>query len=152
MLNYCVQNDMIINQVYVESAFLKGKIKSEVYVKQPQGYDDNTGRVCKLEKALYELRERPRAWYECLDDYLRELGFEKSKVDYCVYFTKIEKEKVYSIIFVDDLLICSKNEKLAEFIKKQLTTKFRMKDMGQIKTYFGININHDYNKKLMTLH
>ena len=96
--------------------------------------------MCEVEKALYELRKSPRAWYECLDDYLRELGFEKSKVDYCVYFIKIEKEKVYLIIFVDDLLICSKNEKLIEFIKKKLTTKFRMKDMGQIKTYLGINI------------
>ena len=34
-----MQNDLIINQV-AESAFLNGKIKSEVYVKQPQGYDD----------------------------------------------------------------------------------------------------------------
>ena len=130
MLNYCVQNDLIIKQVNVESAFLNGKIISEVYVKQPKDYDDNTGRVCKLEKALYGLRESPRAWYKCLDDYLRELGFEKSKVNYCAYFIKIEKEKVYLIIFVDDLLICSKNEKLIAFIKKKLTTKFRMKDMG----------------------
>ena len=51
----------------VESAFLNGKIKSEVYVKQPQGYDDNSGRVCKVNKALYGLRESPRAWYKCLD-------------------------------------------------------------------------------------
>ena len=62
MLNYCVQNDLIINQMDVKSAFLNGKIKSEVYVKQSQGYDDNTGRVCKLEKALYGLPESPRAW------------------------------------------------------------------------------------------
>ena len=151
MLNYCVQNDLIINQMDVESAFLNGKIKSEVYVKQPQGYDDNTERVCKLEKALYGLRESPRAWYECLDDYLRELGFEKSKIDYCVYFMEIGREKVYLITFVDDLLICSKKKKFIEFIKKKLTTKFKIKDMGPIKTYLGININYDYNKKLMTL-
>ena len=67
-----------------------------------------------------------------------------------VYFIKIEKEKLYLIIFVDDLLICSKNEKSTEFIKRKLTTKFRMKDMGQIKTYLGINSNYDYNKKCMT--
>ena len=99
----------------VESAFLNGKVKSEIYVKQPQGYDDNTDRGCKLEKALYGLRESPRVWYECLDEYLKDLGFRKSKIDYCLYSLKINNEKIYSIIFVDDLLICSKKVKLIEF-------------------------------------
>ena len=80
----------------------------------------------KLEKALYGLRESPRVWYECLDEYLNDLGFKKSKIDYCVYFLKIKNEKIYLIIFVDDLLICSKNIELIEFIKKKLIEKFRM--------------------------
>ena len=50
----------------VESAFFDGKVKSEVDVKQPQDYDDNSGRVCKVNKALYGLRESPRTWYESL--------------------------------------------------------------------------------------
>ena len=61
LLNYCVQTEFKIDQMDVESAFLNGKVKSEVYVKQPQGYDDYSGRVCKLNKALYGLRESPRA-------------------------------------------------------------------------------------------
>ena len=129
----------------VESAFLNGKVKSEVHVKQSQGYDDNSRRVCKVNKALYGLRESPRAWYECLDKYLIELVFEKSKIDYCLYFIKIE------IISIDDLLICGKNKKLIDFIKKKLSVKFRMKDMGQIKTYLGINIHYGYNNNIMTL-
>lgn len=71
LLVYCVHNGLIINQLDVESAFLNGNVISEVYVKQPQGYDDGTDKVCKLNKALYGLRESPRAWYECLDDYLK---------------------------------------------------------------------------------
>ena len=56
-----LSNYNVTDQMDVESAFLNGKVKSEIYVKQPQGYDDNTGRVCKLTKALYGLRESPRA-------------------------------------------------------------------------------------------
>jgi len=63
----------------VEAAFLNGKIKSEIYVPQPRGYEDGTDRVCKLDKALHGLRESPRAWYECLDKYLQELGFRKAR-------------------------------------------------------------------------
>ena len=151
LLNYCIQHEFAINQMDVESAFLNGKVKSEVYVRQPQGYDDNTGKVCKLEKALYGLRESPRAWYECLDEYLRVLGFKRSKIDYCLYFMESKNDKVYLIIFVDDLLICSNNKKLIELIKRKLAVKFSMKDMGQIKTYLGINIEYDCEKKIMKL-
>ena len=80
-----------------------------------------------------------------------ELGFEKSKIDYCLYFIKIENEKIHLIIFGDGLLICGKNKKLIDFIKKKLSVKFRMKDMDQIKTYLGININYGYNNNIMTL-
>ncbi|XP_043504537.1 uncharacterized protein LOC122525681 [Polistes fuscatus] len=62
----------------VETAFLNGKIKSEVFVKQPLGYNDKTEKVYKLEKALYGLRESPRAWYECFDGYIQKLGFKRS--------------------------------------------------------------------------
>ena len=40
----------------VETAFLNGKVISKVFLKQPEGYEDGTERVCKLNKALYGLR------------------------------------------------------------------------------------------------
>ena len=46
-----------------------------------------------LNNALYGLRESPRAWYECLDDYLKSLGFERSEHDYCLY-TLIERDEI----------------------------------------------------------
>lgn len=100
---------------------------------------------------MYGLRECPRTWYECLDAYLRGLGFKRSKIDYCLYFLQNNNEKVYLIIFVDDLLICSKDRELLGSIKRKLAVRFRMKDMGQITTYLGININYDYGKGNMTL-
>ena len=42
-------------------------------------------------------------------------------------------------------------KELIDFIKKKLSVKFRIKDMGQIKTYLGININYGYNNNIMTL-
>ena len=45
----------------VETAFLNGKVKSRVFVKPAEGYEDRTKRVCMLNKALYGLRESPRA-------------------------------------------------------------------------------------------
>ena len=83
LLAYCCQFGLYIEQMDVETAFLNGNVKSEVYVKQPPGFEDGTNRVCKLIKALYGLRESPRQWYECFDEYIQSLGCQRSKSDYC---------------------------------------------------------------------
>ena len=135
----------------VETAFLNGKVKSRVFVKHPEGYEDGTERVCLLNKALYDLRESPRAWYECLDDYLKSLGFVRSKNDYCLYTLKERNEIIYLIIFVDDLLICCKNRQNLNFIKGLLKEKFKIKDLGKVSVYLGINIEYDEKKNEMSL-
>lgn len=72
LLSYCCQKGLIIEQMDVETAFLNGKVTSdEIYVKQARGYEDGTDKVCKLEKALYGLRESPRAWCDCFDNFLK---------------------------------------------------------------------------------
>jgi len=136
----------------VETAFLNDRVKSEVFVRLPPGFDDNSGRVCKLEKALYGLRESPRAWYEVFDEFIQKLGFQRSKNDYCLYFLLAqENEMIYLILFVDDLLLCGKNEKILEKIKKKLSSHFSMKDMGKVKTYLGTEIDYDCKNNKMTL-
>ncbi|GJZ92649.1 retrovirus-related pol polyprotein from transposon TNT 1-94 [Tanacetum coccineum] len=65
-LAFATYMNFIVYQMDVKSAFLKGKLKEEVYVKQPPGFDSNEfpNHVCKLDKDLYRLKEAPRAWYE----------------------------------------------------------------------------------------
>ncbi|GKD70192.1 retrovirus-related pol polyprotein from transposon TNT 1-94, partial [Tanacetum coccineum] len=47
----------------VKTAFLNGKLKEEVYVSQPEGFvdQDDPSHVYKLNKALYDLKQAPRA-------------------------------------------------------------------------------------------
>ena len=151
LLAHCCQSELKILQIDVEAAFLNGRLKSEIYVTQPRGYEDGTDKVCRLDKALYGLRESPRAWYECLDKYLQDLGFKKSTSDYCLYVLGETNDVIYLIIFVDDLLICGKNEGKLIDIKSKLSNKFEMKDLGEVRTYLGININHNRKKKEITL-
>ena len=118
LLSYCCQNGLRIEQMDVETAFLNGKVTTEVYVNKPKGYEDGTERVYKLSKALYELTESPRDWYECYDEYGMKLGFRKSNVELCLYIHGKDEYIVYILIYVDDLMICGKDEKKIQRIKK----------------------------------
>jgi hypothetical protein len=67
----------------IKTAFLKSVTEEEVCIEQPQGFEfeDKKTHVYKLKKDLYGLKQSPRAWYGMIDNFLRILGFTKSKED-----------------------------------------------------------------------
>ncbi|GJU02850.1 integrase, catalytic region, zinc finger, CCHC-type containing protein [Tanacetum coccineum] len=69
--------------IYVKNAFLNGELKEEVYVSQPEGFvdPDRPHHVYRLKKALYRLKQAPRAWYDTLSKFLSAQGFSKGVVD-----------------------------------------------------------------------
>ncbi|GJW31456.1 putative ribonuclease H-like domain-containing protein [Tanacetum coccineum] len=62
---FFIYMNFIVYQMDVKSAFLNRKLKEEVYVKQPLGFESSefTNHVNKVDKALYGLKQAPRAWY-----------------------------------------------------------------------------------------
>ena len=66
---------------------------------------------------MYGLRESPRTWYKCLDEYLTKIKFKRSNVDYCLYTQGEGIDQIYLLIYIDDLLICSKNKKKIKNLK-----------------------------------
>src|SRR5699024_10630542 len=70
LLSIVASLDLEIAQFDVSSAFLNGTLKETVYIKQAPGFDDKTGRICKLNKGLYGLHQSPRAWNEKFNEVL----------------------------------------------------------------------------------
>jgi hypothetical protein len=85
-------NDWEIEQMDVVSAFLNADVESEIYMEQPQGYvaygDKGQPLVCHLKKALYGIREAPKAWNELFTSWLIDFGFVQSLVDPGVFTFK----------------------------------------------------------------
>ncbi|GKA60008.1 putative ribonuclease H-like domain-containing protein [Tanacetum coccineum] len=100
-LAYASFKDFMVYQMDVKSAFLYGKIKEEVYVCQPPGFEDPDfpDRVYKVEKALYGLHQAPRAWYETLSTYLLDNGFQRGKIDKTL-FIKRHKDEFYGRTYI----------------------------------------------------
>lgn len=151
LLSYSCKNNLFIEQMDFETAFLNGRVKSEVYINQPKGYETGDNKVYKLHKALYGLRESPRVWYECFNNFFEKLNFVRSSYDYCLYVNSANKDPIYILIFVDDLLICCKDIDKVKQLKISLMEKFAMKDLGKIKSYIGIDIDYNNDRNRMTL-
>jgi hypothetical protein len=131
----------------VKSAFLNGKLKEEVYVSQPPGFmiGDNQHQVLKLNKALYGLRQAPRAWNARLDRELIQLGFVRSKLEYAVYRRGDQKSFLIIGVYVDDLIIAGpRAEDITEF-KKEMQHRFSMSDFGPLSYYLGIEVKQEYD-------
>lgn len=129
-----------IHQMDAVTAFLNGNLKEEIYMEQPEGIDDGTGRVCKLQKSIYGLKQASRVWNETLNKVLLNMGLTRSETDQCIYYNIVNDEITYIAIYVDDVLIFSNKMKYIERIKKSLSKHFKMKDMGEGSSILGIRI------------
>jgi hypothetical protein len=111
-----------LHQMDVKTAFLNGVIEEEVYIEKPQGFEveDRKSHVFRLKKALYRLKQPPRAWYGHIDSFLTSLGFTKSKADSNLYFKIMDNEPVILLMYVDDLFLTGEENLIAE-CKQRLT-------------------------------
>ncbi|GJT38694.1 ribonuclease H-like domain, reverse transcriptase, RNA-dependent DNA polymerase [Tanacetum coccineum] len=142
VLAIAANNKWEVHHLDVKSAFLHGDLKEEVYVTQPEGFikrQDN-GKVYRLIKALYGLRQAPRAWNIKLDNTLKSLDFKKCALEQAIY-TKKSKDSILLIgVYVDDLIITGTPKKEIDKFKAQMEEKFEMSDLGLLAYYLGIEV------------
>ncbi|GJZ64421.1 putative ribonuclease H-like domain-containing protein [Tanacetum coccineum] len=115
-LAYASFKDFLVYQMNVKSDFLYGKIKEEVYVCQPPGFEDLDfpDRVYKVEKALYGLHQAPRAWYK----------------------GDILLVQVYG----DDIIFGSTKKELCNAFEKLMHEKFQMSSIGELTFFLGLQV------------
>ncbi|GKC28847.1 zinc finger, CCHC-type containing protein [Tanacetum coccineum] len=131
-----------VHHLDIKSAFLHGDLKEEVYVTQPEGFiqQGNSGKVYKLTKALYGLRQAPRAWNMKLDQTLKSLGIKKCNLEQAVYTKRSKTSTLIVGVYVDDLIITGTPRKEIDLFKSQMEDKFEMSDLGLLAYYLGIEV------------
>ncbi|CAI7880950.1 unnamed protein product [Closterium sp. NIES-54] len=141
-----------VEQMDVKTAFLYGVVDEEIYMKQPEGYDDGSGRVCRLNKAIYGLKQAPRCWYARLVEVLDALGFKVSGCDESLFMTEGEEEKVFLIVYVDDILLFSPSLERIKEVQWKLKETFQCKALGPVGYYLGLHVERDEVKGWLRLH
>jgi hypothetical protein len=120
LLVYATHHSFKLYQMDVKSAFLNGAIKEKVYVEQPPGFksEEYLNHVFELHKALYDLKQAPRAWYEYLRDFLIKNGFRIGKVDSTLFTRKMGKDLFVCQIYVDAIIFGFTNKSFCDGLAK----------------------------------
>jgi hypothetical protein len=130
-----------IHQMDVKTAFLNGFIEEEVYIEQPQGFEvsDRETHLCLMRKALYGMKQAPRAWYSRIDTYLLQMGFEKRDADQKLYFIIRGEDMLILILYVDDLFITGAKDLIDE-CKLGIALEFEMSDIKLTHYFLGMEV------------
>ncbi|CAI7797513.1 unnamed protein product [Closterium sp. NIES-53] len=142
----------VVKQMDVTTAFLNGVLEEEIFMAQPEGFDDGSGRVLRLKKALYGLKQAPRQWYLKLRGVLEEIGFTPSTADHSLFMLGEGEQRSFMVVYVDDILIFSPSSDLVKEVTLKLQDKFKCKALGDVSFYLGLHIEQDVEKRCMRVH
>lgn len=149
LMSIACANDYEIYQFDIKAAFLYGDLKEDIFMKQPEGFNDGSNKVCKLRKSLYGLKQAPRQWNARFDKFLQKFGLIASQLDACVYTTPTEA--LYLALYVDDGLVVGESlqtiKKFLNEMKKEFETTY-----SEAKCYLGIEIERDRKERKLHLH
>jgi hypothetical protein len=130
-----------IHHMDVKLAFLNGSLEEVVYVQQSPGFSvGEQSQVLRLKKALYGLRQTPRAWYSKLHVSLTSLDFVRSDHKHAVYTRCTVSKPLMICVYVDDLLIAGTLDSDIEVFKQEMRDWFKMRDLELLSYYLGIEV------------
>lgn len=129
MLAISAARQMNIQFFDVTTAFLNGKLEERVVMKQPDGYDDGSGRVCLLRRSLYGLKQASRCWNTEFVDVIEAAGMRQSIHEPCVFVKPGEKMLILGIYVDDGVVIADEKEDIVKLLEV-LKRRFHMKTHG----------------------
>jgi Reverse transcriptase (RNA-dependent DNA polymerase) len=120
----------------VKNVFLYGDLLEEVYIEIPPGFDTNQtimGKVCRLKKSLYGLKQSPRAWFDRFRKAMIDMGYQQINADHTVFSRQHDGHIIMLVVYVDDT---EDDEREFAQLKGRLGKEIEVKDLGQLR-YFS---------------
>ena len=124
----------------VKNAFLNGDLSEEVYMQPSPGLSHTPNKVCRLRRAFYGLKQAPRAWFAKFSSTVSRLGFSISSYDSTLFLRHISKGTILLLLYVDDMIITGDNISGIQELKDFLSHNFKMKDLGHLSYFLGLEI------------
>nr|GEU33784.1 retrovirus-related Pol polyprotein from transposon TNT 1-94 [Tanacetum cinerariifolium] len=142
-LAYAAHKGFIVYQMNVKTAFLHGSLKEDVYVCQPGGFIDANypSHVYKLKKALYWLKQVPRAWYDELSTFFLQNRFSKGTIDPTLFTRCFDDDILVVQVYVDDNIFGFTDPRYATLFSDLMKSRFEMSMIGEMAFFLGLQVN-----------
>ncbi len=144
LLTLTIKYDYEVKQMNVVIAFLEAHIKEEIWMQQSSRFEQKESNeiflACRLNKALYELKQASREWYSTLKIYLIFIDYQRVEIDHSMFIH--EKDTIIAV-YVNDLLILESDISDIQALKLQFAERFQIKDFDSIEWYLEMHIVRD---------
>ena len=148
LLAVAIAKGWVTHHLDIKGAFLYASLADtdEIYVRLPviPGTSERSGKVVKLLKSLYGLRQAPKLWYGHLASALQRMGFKRSRTTDCLFSRVKKTETVHLLVYVDDLLMVG-TETAVSRVKQELARRFTTSDLGECTHFLGIKVERRTN-------
>ena len=122
-------------------AFLEAIHNDEVWVEQPHEFTNgNPKEACKLNRALYGLKQSARDQYDTFRTFFKSLGYTRLCKEHSIF---VHENGTIVAVYIDDLFILAPTKDLINKLKQQLDSRFRMKYLGDISWYLGMEVKRE---------
>jgi hypothetical protein len=140
--------ELQIRHMNVVIAFLYELLDEDVYVIQFHMFkfekDEDDILVCKLKRALYDLKQTSKMWYDIIHKFLIDLKLKRSYSDHAAFTDS--RTKILLIMYVNDLLLFDLNLNDSHEIQNKLKQRFKMTDLRHLVYYLDMKIIINQNK------
>jgi hypothetical protein len=134
-------------------AFLYELLDENVYIIQSHMFEfernEDDTLVCKLKRALYDLKQTSKMWYDIIHKCLIDIDFKRSNSDHAVFTDS--RTKIYLAMYVNDLLLFDLNLNDLRNIQNQLKQRFKMTNLRQLSYYLDMKIIINFDRDQLVL-
>lgn len=106
-------------------------------MEQPPRFEISSNLVCKLHKAIYDLIEAPRAWFDKLHGVLLTLGFISAKSNQSLFVKTTSQPKFHLLVYINDILVTGSDPHTVSNLTANLNHTFALKDLGEINYFLA---------------
>ncbi|KAJ1040951.1 hypothetical protein NDA10_003698 [Ustilago hordei] len=132
VLVIAAMQDWEVDSIDVKQAYLNSSLHHDVYLKPPIGTKVPPGKVLKLMKGLYGLKQSGREWNIELDTQLQKIGFHCMSSAPCLYSRGTDDRLTVITVYVDNMLIASPSQKEVDCTKAEIMSKWETEDNGLV--------------------
>ncbi|CAI7920582.1 unnamed protein product [Closterium sp. NIES-53] len=153
LLHVAAQRDYELHSLDFGTAFLQGSMHEEIWLRRPLGFTGSfpPGTQWSLRRPVYNLHQAPREWHDTLRTTLAALGFAPSTADPPLFLrTDTLLPPFYILVFVDDLVFATADTAGLAHVKSELQKRHTCTDLGELRSYLGLQITWDRAQRTIT--